>query len=561
MDYNQYPNDFLPENIGKSDPSAWPGTGNIRLRKNMKAAFMWREEAFDVCRVVWISVILVSISFSLQGNIGINLPDEGFLWYGTIQTAQGDVPIRDFQSYDPGRYYWTSFWSLLLGPGIMSLRMSLGIFQVVGLTLGLLALRRVISSWWVLIVAGFVLLVWMMPRQKVFECSLTLAAVYFAVRLMENPSWRQHLISGVFVGLAAFIGRNHGLYLFLAFALLIMFAWDKLDRTCLPARVGAWVGGMVLGYSPLLIMLLVVPGFFDSFVKDVMAIFSRGTTNIVMEIPWPWTLDYERLSLPDIAKKFTVGVFFLLLPLVYGASAAIVLFCKKDRLAHKKLLVASTFVGIVYLHHIFSRADMEHLAQGIHPFLVALLAIPFSFSFSHKKIISAALMVILIAMSLCSAGVASQYFRKASAGPGQYVSCEILGDILFVPIGEAIVIETVKQIDAQMVPDNEGFLIAPYWPALYPVLQRESPLWDIYFMFPATKERQEQMIQELEENNVNWAILGNAAIDRNDELRFSKTHKILWQYFSRNFNYTTVNGLPISHLLMKRKSNNDEKWP
>ena len=105
----------------------------------------------DTIKVTLLSLTLVIISLFLQCNIGLNLADEGYLWYGAIQTASGKIPIRDFQSYDPGRYYWAAFWMLLLGKGIIPLRISVAIFQTIGLTFGLLALRRVIRSWRVLL--------------------------------------------------------------------------------------------------------------------------------------------------------------------------------------------------------------------------------------------------------------------------------------------------------------------------------------------------------------------------------------------------------------------------
>src|SRR5438105_3497367 len=112
--------------------------------------------------LILLSALLVVLFFLLQGDIGLNLADEGFLWYGTIRTALGDIPIRDFQSYDPGRYYWGALWfKVLRSDGIMALRMSQAIFQFLGLSLALLLLRRVLSSWLALVVAGGVLLLWM----------------------------------------------------------------------------------------------------------------------------------------------------------------------------------------------------------------------------------------------------------------------------------------------------------------------------------------------------------------------------------------------------------------
>jgi len=54
-------------------------------------------------------------------------------------------------------------------------------------------------------IVGIVLLAWMYPRHKLFEPSLAMATVYFAVRLIEKPTLRQYFVSGLVVGLAAFL--------------------------------------------------------------------------------------------------------------------------------------------------------------------------------------------------------------------------------------------------------------------------------------------------------------------------------------------------------------------
>ncbi len=71
---------------------------------------------------------LVTASFVLQGNISLDLADEGFLWNGTLRIGQGKIPIRDYKSYDPGRFYWSFAWTKLFGGGILGIRGAAAVF-------------------------------------------------------------------------------------------------------------------------------------------------------------------------------------------------------------------------------------------------------------------------------------------------------------------------------------------------------------------------------------------------------------------------------------------------
>jgi len=499
------------------------------------------------------ALFLVGLSMWFQGNIGLNLGDEGFLWYGVERTAAGGVPIMDFKSYDPGRYYWSSAWAFLIGDGIISLRIGVAAFQFFGLFLGLLAARRVVRSPWVLIAVGLLLVIWMFPRHKLFDVSIAMAAVYVAVVLLERPSHSRHFAAGVFVGLAAFFGRNHGVYNFLAFLSLILFIWFKLDRSDLLRRVGAWFAGIMVGYAPMLLMLVLIPGFFSSYVESVSVLVRQGATNLPLPVPWPWLFEYGRLGMFDSFFVLVRGGLFLLLPLFFIVGVGRVLLFRSDEIQDRRLLLASTCIGVFYMHYAFSRADVGHLAHSMPPLLLGLVAVPSLISLQQRRLVITWLVVLLLGLSVLVAIRSSPYIQKylATSSVQEFISLEINGDHLWVHKSQADFIRTVMEIQTNLVGKAGRLFIAPFDPGLYPILRQESPVWDTYLLWPETEAMERRMIRDL--GDVRWAIISDLALDGRDDLRFRNTHKLIWRYLVSEFEPVGIRGLPPSYWLLRRK--------
>ena len=166
-------------------------------------------------QILALASFITSALFIWQGNVGFSLWDEGFLWYGVQRTMLGEVPIRDFMAYDPGRYYWSSALMNLWGDnGIMVLRGTVAIFQTAGLFTGLFLIAQSLKkhSLYYLLLSAVILVVWMYPRHKLFDISLSIFLVGILTFLIQKPVIKRYFIAGICVGLIAVFGRNHGMY-------------------------------------------------------------------------------------------------------------------------------------------------------------------------------------------------------------------------------------------------------------------------------------------------------------------------------------------------------------
>jgi hypothetical protein len=505
-----------------------------------------------------LSITLVGVDCLLQGNIGVNLADEGFLWYGTVQTALGKIPVQDFQSYDPGRYYWGAFWLRLFNDeSLMVLRLSNAIFQVLGLVSASLVLRRLIHNPFLLLLVIFLLMLWMYPRHKLFDITISLAAVYFGVLLIEQPSLYRHFWIGVFVGFCAFWGRNHGFYTFLSFLLLIgviCFRFDYLVRPIALIRRFFYYGmGILVGYSPMFLMMAFISGFLESFLdKNIGRLARLGANTLSTDTPWFWIFDYSKLDALTSLHYFSVGFLFFVLPLFNLISLFLISCSAQNSLILNPVIVSSTLMSLTYTHYAFSRADLAHLTQGIHPMLIGLIGYgAIGYLFLRRWVVN--ILFGLLLLILCFGIVPATPLGLMSQAPkGSYVQHMVGSDRLWIPRETADLVNAVTKIN-EAIPKQDGLLLAPYIPALYPALNRQSPLWDIYILFPELEERQQDMIKELNYKRVNWVILGDVTIDNRDDLRFKNTHSLIWRHFQEDFIVVENTLLPANYQLLRRK--------
>lgn len=501
----------------------------------------------DTWVLLFVAVALAMFSFLLQSRSGISLADEGFLWYGAVHTAQGEVPLRDFQSYDPGRYDWCAAGVILFGKGLVALRFSETLFQIIGLWLGLLAASRLTTSRTVLFAIGLMLLVWMFPSHKLFDHTLLLAGIWAALRLIENPSRARLFAAGCFVGLCAFFGRNHALYNFAGQVGLLLLLWVKAPAQLPLQRVALWVLGMAVGSLPLAAMLLFVPGFFAAYQESVLSILHHGA-NLPRPIPWPWRWSFSGAPL-EIASQTLLGTLFIAVPFAYAIALSWSLFARLEVLRRHPLFVACAFVGTPYFYHAFSRADFSHLAQSIHPFTLGLLA-ALALLHAGKNYFYPAI-IGLVGLGLIGfGGQLAVYRRLTSKVP--WVAYDAGGTVFIMPRQRQF-FDCLKAFVTRNLGPEQTLLIAPFTPGLYPLLDRPSPLRELYFLFPASPPQQDRMIDILADKKVDWALVSDVTLDGREDLRFSVTHDLLWRYLIENFDPVPVPCLPRSMKMLHRK--------
>ncbi len=494
--------------------------------------------------------VLLSLGwFWLDGAVGLDLADEGYLWYGVEAVARGEVPMRDFQAYDPGRYLWSAAWSRALGHDPVALRLSCVLFQCLGVTAGLLAARRLSGNWLFLGAVALMLCAWMHPRYKCFEQSIALMAVYAGVLLLERPSMHRHLGVGIFTGLMAVMGRNHGVYLAVAFALFIPLAAQGRGLRGWFIGSLAWVAGIVVGYLPQLLMLKAVPGYWPEFQGNLVAIVARGT-NLAMPVPWPWRVD---MALPPWrwGSALLEGCFFVALPVFLALALVRVFRLNVAQLAQQRVLAAATCVTLPYAHFAFSRPDTVHLGHAAPTLVLGLLALSFTAARPRVwKVVTPGLLAASLLANFFQTGLAQMTFPPS----GGNVAVEVRSRKLSVGPEEARLLLCGTKLAGEVAAPDERILFLPNLAGLYPSTDRLSPIRKLDFIFPASLGDESRTIREMEESRVQWVMMRDYVIAGQDDLRFRNSNPLLFAHLTRFFTPFQMEGLPPDTHLLRRKT-------
>lgn len=509
--------------------------------------------------VLWLSILVVALSFGwffLDGNVGINLADEGFLWYGSQALKAGLVPIRDFQAYDPGRYLWIASWSYILGDGVVALRAACVILQCFGILAGSLAARRVSKDWKFLLLITLILTLWMSPRYKVFEQSISLVAIYVAVLLIENPTLRCHFFAGVFVGLMAFVGRNHGLYLFCSFGMvLVLLAWSRRwENLWKPALT--WGTGISIGYLPQLFMFVCTPGYFDAYLAVLRYDLSIGT-NIALPVPWPWTvppaLFKHRETTMLIVNYFAEGSLYLLSAVFIPVTLLRLLRMPRAILGEHALFAAAACVFLTYAHHSFSRADYVHLAHSVPALTLGVIGFVSTLGRRFRDLLITSVTFALSILTTASVYPHTNSYLEVHGPPIGFMDYQIAGEKMRITRYSELLLTAAKRISEDLADPGDSIMFLPHLPGLFAATERLSPTKQIYFMLPASPTEEAEILAQMHAKKVRWVLLQDIRLDNRDDLRFARTNPLMTRYFAQDFRQVVLPGLPTNTVLLRLK--------
>lgn len=489
------------------------------------------------------SVTALSVTFLwfwLTWRYGFDLADEGFYWYGAQRVLRGEVPIRDFMSYDIGRYYWAaSLMWLLDDDGVFAARVSAVAYQFLGTFLGayicLLALRHNGAVRWLyaLLVAA-ILTVWVVPYYKAYDHATSVIIVALLVLMLKVTKPAAWLAAGICLGFAAIIGRNHGAYgVFAVVFVISVLLFKAPSRHAVVRLCGCFFLGVVIGFSPTLITMLTVDGFAGSFIGSIVSMVGRGATNIALPVPWPWLWheDFGRIGVVLTAVRLSLGVgfvFLLVFPVVWILALAYRRFDLSDD--SQKVYLATVAAAIPYAHYAFSRADLIHLSLSIFPGLIGLLAAVATMSRLRSLMVS----LVVLAVSVLTV-VQLQFYLSAQLIKNDLLQADVGGEQLWVEHDLFKKMEFVKMQLSSLTSSSGKFLAIPDMPGFHAIYRVKMPIWEIYPLVPRDAKFEAREIERLESSVPEVVFFSDHAVDNNPKFRYSQMHPLTYAWILSNY--------------------------
>jgi hypothetical protein len=520
-------------------------------RENVSSAAIQKPQTqlrsrtwLNICEAVLLGAAVSLTVFALQWRYGFLWSDEGWLWYISQRTELGQVPLRDVFSYDPGRYYWSALIFKLTGSsGLYQQILADYLFAIIGLAAAYFVMVRagLARSWRIAILLLLGVMIGF-PRHKIYEQTWSLICVGAIAFVFEAPQrLKRWFVFGVATGLAGFFGRNSGIFFGLAAIIAFVLLSLRRERPSVGRNTGAFCSGILIGYSPMFIMLFAIPGFAPAFFHSLLLTPKWAWS---LKIPFPWHVHLKGLHGMDLVQARAVSWLCLAVPFTYAASLWRAIRRNSQLDSVEWLAVAASAAGVGFLVHAFYTADFFHIAEGVVPFVIAAGALSAHLWRSGNYRWSLAVfcgMGFLVIASWLPMEPLIQHLRSKAHAPESVQQISIHGKTFEVPAEQAEIMNTVATAFRNCGLHDGGFLAAPYYPGLFAFLNTRAPLWDTYFLWPRSQQAQQEDIDALQRNRTALILLNSQfALNGRESLKLIQTNPKLVGYIETHYQRSDI---------------------
>ena len=496
---------------------------------------------------MWESILLSSLSALLLVlaldvpflRIGINLADEGYLYFGSRQVLKGKVPIIDFRSYDPGRYYWCALWLGIFGESLWIQRLSMSFLKWITLAIiGFLCLE-VSDSWLIVVAIQISCLGWLFIYYKMVECLFIATQLLSFWMVLQYGNDLAFASVAFLLSFSLILGINMTVYH--GGAVVLFFVLSRISMLTVP--LNPVVFGLLVGALPLFIIIVRYPHFIKHYwARKISPMLKRKSTNLKLPYPWVWR-NPSHITQSTRARTFTAKLLFTLIPIFFILVGFSFRFGAFESSANAPLIIPALVVGIPWLNHIISRADIGHLHIIGLPLSLLLLNTS-SIHFTGAIILAICIAWMTLSTWFFRPSFTTKYFQPVLK------KLRFENRRFWMTRNQKVVIAEIVNL-VGMRGDKTTFF-APNLCMLYALTNTQPAAYDTFPVYPATDSKQAEMIHELSTSLPTLVVINNFQLDQNADRCFSATHPKVWDYLQNEFQTVQTEKLPSTYFVFSK---------
>ena len=162
-----------------------------------------------------------------------------------------------------------------------------------------------------------------------------------------------------------------------------------------------------------------------------------------------------------------------------------------------------------------------------------------------------------LALILCTASLLTTFTALpgwACRASKPCVNVEISGSNMLLRPDTASDVRLLYKLAEHYARDGRSFIATPYWPGAYALLERKSPMQEIYALWPRSQSFEQAEIERIKAADPGFALVFDFPLDGRDDLRFKNTHPLIHRYILDHFEKIPASPNP-DYQIYKAKEN------
>lgn len=101
--------------------------------------------------------------------------------------------------------------------------------------------------------------------------------------------------------------------------------------------------------------------------------------------------------------------------------------------------------------------------------------------------------------------------------------------------------------------NGRSLYISPSRPGAYALLERKSPTWEVYAIYPRSEQFEKDELEKIKLADPEYALIIDEPLDNREDLYFHNTHPLTYKYFLNNYELLPESSYNKTYQLFHRK--------